>query len=75
MLAAGTGVMAEAFRAEGIHRAFYIVPAVSLALAGVLFAASRTVGTADMDKLQRWMRAAADMPAAPLAPEVGVTSR
>jgi MFS family permease len=74
MLTAGTGVMAEAFRAEGIHRAFYIVPAVSLALAGVLFAASRTV-TADMDKLQRWMRAAADRPAAPLAPEVGVTSR
>ena len=55
MYAAGATVMAEPFRAAGLHSAFYVVPLVSLILALVLFAASRTVAS-DMEKLQRWMR-------------------
>ncbi|MEP7270786.1 MAG: MFS transporter [Acidobacteriota bacterium] len=55
MTAAGAAQMAESFRAEGLHSAFYVVPLISLVLAGVLFAASRTVA-ADMGKLQQWMR-------------------
>ncbi len=55
MAAAGAVVMAESFRAAGLHSAFYVVPVISLVLAAVLFAASRTVAT-DMEKLQRWMR-------------------
>jgi predicted MFS family arabinose efflux permease len=53
--AAGVIVIPEQFKAAGLHSAFYAVPLVSLALAGVLWMASRTV-TADMEKLQRWMR-------------------
>jgi len=55
MTAAGASAMAEPFRAAGLHSAFYVVPIVSLVLALVLFAASRTV-SADMEKLQVWMR-------------------
>jgi MFS family permease len=55
MSEAGATVMAEPFRAAGLHSAFYVVPLVSLLLALVLFAASRTVAK-DMEKLQRWMR-------------------
>jgi MFS family permease len=55
MAAAGAAAMAEPFRAAGLHSAFYVVPVVSLMLAAVLFAASRTIG-GDMQKLQRWMR-------------------
>jgi MFS family permease len=55
MAAAGASAMNEAFRAEGLHSAFYVVPLVSLILAAVLYAASRTVAK-DMEKLQGWMR-------------------
>jgi hypothetical protein len=58
MTAAGATAMAESFRAEGLHNAFYVVPLVSLILAGVLYAGSRTVAK-DMEKLQRWMRESA----------------
>jgi len=58
MTAAGATAMTEAFRAEGLHNAFYVVPLVSLILAGVLYAGSRTIAK-DMDKLQRWMRESA----------------
>jgi MFS family permease len=58
MTAAGASAMSEAFRAEGLHNAFYVVPLVSLVLAGVLYAGSRTIAK-DMDKLQRWMRESA----------------
>ena len=42
--AAQGSVMTEQFRATGLHGAFFIVPCVSLLLAFVLFAASRSVG-------------------------------
>jgi len=48
----------EPFRAEGLHTAMYIVPALAAILALVLFAASRTVKR-DVDNLQAWMNAAA----------------
>ena len=43
------------FRAEGLHSAMYAIPILSVLLAIVLFAASRTV-TKEIDKLQNWMR-------------------
>jgi predicted MFS family arabinose efflux permease len=46
----------EPFRADGLHTAMYLVPALAVVLAVVLFAASRTV-TRDVEKLQAWMRA------------------
>ncbi|MBS1812989.1 MAG: MFS transporter [Acidobacteria bacterium] len=55
MRAAGASTLTEVFRAEGLHNAFYIVPLVSLVLAIVLFAGSRTI-TKDMKKLQEFMR-------------------
>ena len=51
MRTAGATTMTEAFKAEGLHSAFYVVPVVSLILAMVLFAGSRTVAK-DMKKLQ-----------------------
>ena len=54
---AGAPVMTEAFRAGGLHDAFFIVPIISLSLSLVLFAGSRTVAS-DMEKLQKWMREA-----------------
>ena len=45
----------EPFRAEGLHSAMYIIPALGATLTLVLFAASRTV-TKDMERIQRWMR-------------------
>ena len=45
----------EPFRAAGLHSAMYITPALSVLLALVLFAASRTVKK-DMERLQNWMR-------------------
>ena len=51
MVAAGATVMTEAARATGLHDAFFVVPALSVLLALVLFAASRTV-TADMRRLE-----------------------
>ncbi|HJQ25765.1 MAG TPA: MFS transporter [Blastocatellia bacterium] len=47
------------FAPEGLHSALFIIPLLGLLLAIVLFAGSRTV-TKDMDRLQRWMREAAD---------------
>lgn len=49
----------EPFRAEGLHSAMYIIPILSVLLALVLFAASRTV-TKDIEKLQKWMRESAN---------------
>ena len=45
----------EPFRAAGLHTAMFVVPILAGLLAIVLFAASRTV-TADVDRLQTWMR-------------------
>jgi len=45
----------ESFRAQGLHTAMYIVPALETILAAVLFAASRTVEK-DVDSLQGWIR-------------------
>ena len=49
----------EPFRAQGLHTAMYIVPALATILALVLFAASRAV-TKDVAKLQAWMRESAE---------------
>ena len=53
-LAAGS----EPFRAEGLHSAMFIVPAIAAVLAVVLFAASKTVKN-DVARLRAWMSAAA----------------
>jgi len=45
----------EPFRAEGLHKALYVVPTLAAFLAVVLAAASRTVKK-DVHKLQSWMR-------------------
>lgn len=45
----------EPFRAEGLHSAMHIIPALCVLLTLVLFAASRTV-TKDIEKIERWMR-------------------
>lgn len=47
MLEAGATQMTEAFRAVGLHDAMYVIPALALICAFVLFAGSRTVA-ADM---------------------------
>ena len=49
----------EPFRAEGLHTAMYIVPALAVVLAVVLFLASRTIRK-DVATLQAWMAAASD---------------
>jgi len=54
------------FRAEGLHKALYLVPVLAAILSAVLFAASRTV-KADVLKLQSWMRGAGK-DQAPLTP-------
>ena len=46
------------FRAEGLHRALYLVPILAACLSAVLFAASRTIKK-DVQKLQSWMRGTA----------------
>ena len=48
----------EPFRAEGLHTAMYAIPILSVLLAIVLFAASRTVSK-DIEKIQNWMRESA----------------
>lgn len=48
----------EPFRAQGLHSAMYIIPALGLLLTLVLFAGSRTV-TRDMERLHSWMRRSA----------------
>jgi MFS family permease len=47
------------YRAYGLNQALYLLPLVSLFLAGTLFAGARTVN-ADVDKLQQWMRKVSD---------------
>lgn len=49
MTAAGASAMSEAFRAVGLHDAFFIVPIIATLLAIVLFAGARTVA-ADIEK-------------------------
>lgn len=49
----------EPFRAEGLHSAMYIIPALGLLLTIVLFAGSRTIKS-DMERLGRWMSSAGD---------------
>jgi len=51
----------EPFRAQGLHTAMYIVPALAAVLAVVLFAASRTI-TKDVATLQAWMKSASASP-------------
>ena len=51
-----SGAALEPFRAQGLHSAMYLVPALAAILSVVLWAASRTV-TRDMERLQEWMRA------------------
>jgi MFS family permease len=61
----------EPFRAQGLHSAMFIIPALAVLLTLVLFAGSRTV-VKDMERLQSWMRESAsetdstDAPAADL---------
>ena len=43
MLAAGSSAMTEVFRASGLHDAMYVIPALALVCAGVLFAGARTM--------------------------------
>jgi MFS family permease len=45
----------EPYRDDGIRSAMYVLPLVSLLLAGTLYGASRTVNR-DAENLQRWMR-------------------
>ncbi len=55
----------EPYKGVGLNRALYLLPLMSLLLAGTLFAGARTV-TADSEQLQRWMREnAASEPAQP----------
>lgn len=51
----------EPFRAEGLHSAMYIIPALGLLLTFVLFAGSRTIA-ADMQRLGSWMSGAGSDP-------------
>jgi hypothetical protein len=48
----------EPFRADGLHSAMFIVPAIAAVLAVVLFTASRTVRH-DVARLRAWMSTAA----------------
>jgi MFS family permease len=45
--AAGSAAVGEAYRAIGLHQAMYVIPLLSVALALVLYAGSRTIA-ADM---------------------------
>lgn len=58
----------EPFRATGINKAMYAVPAICLVLALVLFAGARSV-PGDIDKLHDWMAANSDGPTSRLEPE------
>jgi predicted MFS family arabinose efflux permease len=53
-----TAVALEPFRASGLHSAMLLLPILVATLAGVLFAASRTV-TVEVDGLRAWMRESA----------------
>jgi hypothetical protein len=56
MAEAGATAMAEQFKAVGLHHAMHVIPVLCLALAVVLYAASRTVGR-DMTRLREWQEA------------------
>lgn len=51
MLAAGAAEMAPIFRAQGLHSAMYVIPALMVLCSGSLFCAARTVA-ADMKRLE-----------------------
>jgi len=53
MTAAGATAMTEPFKAVGLHDAMLVIPLLCLALAVVLYVASRTVGR-DMERLRAW---------------------
>jgi MFS family permease len=57
--AAGSAVTGEAFRATGLHQAMYLIPALSAALALVLYAGSRTIA-ADMARREEAARQIAE---------------
>lgn len=63
MTAAGATGMTEPFKAVGLHQAMHVIPVLCLALAAVLYAASRTVGR-DMGRLEAWEKS---QPAQPVA--------
>jgi hypothetical protein len=48
-LAAGSVQVTEAAKASGLHDAMYVIPVLSLALAAVLYAGSRTIAR-DMER-------------------------
>ncbi|MBL8185780.1 MAG: MFS transporter [Blastocatellia bacterium] len=48
----------EPFRAEGLHTAMYVIPALGVLLMLVLLAGSRTV-TKEIEQMQAWMRESA----------------
>lgn len=61
----------EPFRAQGLHSAMYIIPALGCLLTLVLFASSRTV-TKDMERLRSWMsQSAAESDSTDAAPIPG----
>ena len=49
----------EPFKAQGLHEAMFAIPVLSIFLALVLYAASRTAGR-EIESLQSWMKEAAD---------------
>jgi predicted MFS family arabinose efflux permease len=51
MISAGANAMTEAFRAQGLHTAMYVIPVLMVLCAGSLFAAARTV-TGDMQRMR-----------------------
>src|SRR5207247_1600728 len=55
MRLAGAAVMSEQFKGAGLHHAMYLIPALCLVLAAVLFAAARAMPD-DAERLRRWMR-------------------
>jgi predicted MFS family arabinose efflux permease len=55
--AAGSPAVGETFRAQGLHEAMYVVPALSVVLAVLLFAGARA-SARDRRALTSWMRQA-----------------
>src|SRR5688500_2582187 len=53
-----TQIALEPFRAEGLHTAMYVIPALGILLTLILLAGSRTV-TKEIDQIQAWMKGAA----------------
>lgn len=61
MAEAGATALDESFRAVGLHHAMHVIPVLCLALAGVLYGASRTVGR-DMARLRAWQESRSTSP-------------